>query len=385
MVVSRHSGYDPRSELYLLLQGLRLPPIPEHPTREQGLAALRMLAELLAEFSFKDRTRDRSVALSGLLTAQVRGALPTAPVHLIVADTPGTGKSYLIDNIAMITTGRICPVITTGKSAEETEKRIGSVLLSGMSIVSLDNCMHDLGGELLCQLSERPIVKVRILGRSEMPDCECRTAVFATGNNIAFRGDMVRRGLVCQLEALTERPELREFQRDALDQAFARRGEYVAAVLTIIRAYLAAGAPKVCSPIGSYAAWSTMVRAPLIWLGEPDPIASMDTVRAEDPELADIREFFELWVAYDLGLDTPYTTARIIEIACAVLAPNDFNPPLFKELLLRLAGEKEAVSAQRLGTWLRKISGRVVDGYRLVRSSANTPRAVFRLMKKPVE
>jgi putative DNA primase/helicase len=259
-------------------------------------------------------------------------------VHLIAADTPGTGKSYLVDVIATIATGRLCPVITAGKNAEETEKRIGSVLLSGIPIVSLDNCVHDLGGELLCQLSERPVIKIRILGRSEMPDCECRTAVFATGNNIEFRGDMVRRGLVCNLETLMERPELREFQRDALDQAFANRADYVAAGLTIIRAYLTAGAPRVCKPIGSYAAWSTMVRSPLIWLGELDPVASMDTIRAEDPELADIREFFGLWIDYDLGLDTPYTAARIIEIAYAPLALNDFNPPVFKQFLSRGSG-----------------------------------------------
>jgi hypothetical protein len=375
-------GYDARSELYLLPRGLQLPPIPERPDREQALAALKLLTEdLFSEFSFRDKTRDRAVALSGLLTAQVRGALPTAPVHLIVADTPGTGKSYLVDVIAMVTTGRLCPVITAGKSADETEKRIGSVLLSGMSIVSLDNCVHDLGGELLCQLSERPIIKVRILGRSEMPECESRTTVFATGNNIAFRGDMVRRGLVCHLETLLERPELREFRKDALDQAYAHRGDYVAAVLTIIRAYLAAGAPKVCPPIGSYAAWSTMVRSPLIWLGETDPVASMDTIRAEDPELADIREFFELWLAYGLDLDTPYTTSRIIEIACAPPAPNDFNPPLFRELLLRVAGEKEGVSARRLGMWLRKISGRVVGGYRLAKGRLNAARAAFWLTK----
>ncbi len=73
------------------------------------------------------------------MTAQVRGSLPTAPIFLMRANTAGTGKSYLVDLIAMITTGRLCPVITTSKSAEETEKRIGSVLLDGTSIVSLDN------------------------------------------------------------------------------------------------------------------------------------------------------------------------------------------------------------------------------------------------------
>ena len=102
-------------------------------------------------------------------------------------------QEHLIDLIATIATGRLCPVITASKSAEETEKRIGSVLLSGTPIVSLDNRTHDLGGELLWQ---------RLNGRSSRSeswplrdaDCEGRTAVYATGNNITFKGDMVRRG-----------------------------------------------------------------------------------------------------------------------------------------------------------------------------------------------
>jgi putative DNA primase/helicase len=180
---------------------LQLPPIPERPTREQAEAALATLKGLFAEFSFQRRELDCSIALSGLLTALLRGSLPTAPVYLIAADTPGTGKSYLVDVIAMIADGRLCPAITASKNVEETEKRLGSVLLNGVSIVSLDNCTHDLGGELLCQITERPVVKIRILGRSEMPDCECHTALFATGNNITFKGDTVRRGLKCNLEA----------------------------------------------------------------------------------------------------------------------------------------------------------------------------------------
>src|SRR5262249_26116441 len=93
-------GYDPRSELYLT-PGVQLPPIPERPTREQALKALERLTGLFREFSFSDRERkkrlNQSVTLSGLLTASIRGSLPTAPVHLIRADTPGTGKSYLVD------------------------------------------------------------------------------------------------------------------------------------------------------------------------------------------------------------------------------------------------------------------------------------------------
>jgi hypothetical protein len=137
-----------------------------------------------------------------------------------------------------------------------------------------------------------------------------------------------------------------------------------------------------------------MVRSPLVWLGEPDPVGSIDNSRAEDPELSDIRELFSLWLDYDLGLDTPYTTSSLIETVCARQAPNDFNAPVFKQFLLRMAGDRNSeVSAKRLGEWLRRISGRVVsvDGnmtgrYRLVRKQARAGRACFHLseVKKTV-
>jgi putative DNA primase/helicase len=169
-----------------------------------------------------------------------------------------------------------------------------------------------------------------------------------------------------------------------LRQAAGNRGTYVAATLTIMRAYLAAGAPSVCGPFGSYAEWSTMVRSPLVWLGEPDPVASVDATQAEDPDLADIRELFDLWLDYELGLDTPYTSARIVEEACK--PPVGFNAPTFKQFLLRVASDKDGgVSAKRLGEWLRRISGRVVRRiaddrrYWLIREQARAGRAGFRL------
>jgi len=394
-------GYDPRSELYLL-PSLQLPPIAVHPTQQDALVGLEKLKHLFREFSFQDkngkgleRRLNCSVAISALLTALLRGSLPTSPVYLVRASVAGTGKSYLVDVISVVTTGQFCPVITTSKNAEETEKRIGSILLSGIPIVSLDNCIHDLGGELLCQLTERPVIRIRILGRSEMPPCECHTVVFATGNNIVFKGDMVRRGLVCNLEALDERPELREFEADALDVVAADRGPYVAAALTIVRAYIAAGSPKVCPSLGSYSAWSDMVRSPLVWLGEPDPVISMEGLRNEDVELADIREFFSLWLEYGLDLDTPYLTASIIEEAIAAPPANYWGPRELKPFLLQVAASRndpDKISAWRLGLWLRRISGRIVKltdaqgterKYRLMREQARTGRACFRLVQLP--
>ena len=390
-------GYDPDTQLYLL-PIFQLPPIPDQPSKDDARAALDKLIDLLSEFSFKgtrghherdaqEKRLNRAIALSGILTALVRGSLPTAPMHLVRAHAPATGKSCLVDAIAMVATGRPCPVITALKNMEETEKRLGALILSSVPIFSLDNAEHDLSGELLCQITERPIVNLRILGRSEMPSCECHAAVFGTGNNITLKGDMMRRGLICSLEALDERPELREFQRDVLRQIASNRSIYVAAGLTIIRAYLVAGAPRVCGPFGSYGEWSRMVRSPLVWLGEPDPIASLDAVRAEDTDLADLGELIDLWVDHLRTDGTTYLSAQLVKIANEPPGPGDFNDPPFKQLFLRIAGDKDGgISARRLGEWLRRMSGRVVkreiDGrrYQLVREQSRSHRSCFQLL-----
>ena len=122
-----------------------------------------------------------------------------------------------------------------------------------------------------------------------------------------------------------------------------------------------------------------MVRSPLVWLDEPDPVTSMEGIRSEDAVLNSMREFFGLWLDFGLDLGTLYLTETIIEQACTV-PPNYWGPMAFKQFLLRVAapkGDPRTISRERLGHWLRKISGRVVrltdtqgaqHKYRLVRA-----------------
>ena len=248
------------------------------------------------------------------MTALVRGALTTAPLHVIRSHTAGTGKSYLVDVISAILTGRWCPVIDPGRNADELEKRIGSLLLSGAALVSLDNVVGELGGTALCHIGERPLVKIRILGRSDVPTIECKSTLFVTGNNVTLVGDLSRRSVQCTLDAAIERPELREFQGDPFEAVIKDRGRYIGAAFTVIRSYLAAGAPAVCGPLGSYADWCRMIRGPLIWLGAADPVDTMENIPQEDPEAAAIRELFAFWEKC-LSLHSPYTARRIADVA----------------------------------------------------------------------
>lgn len=357
-------GYDPETRLYLMLDdGLKLPPIAEKPSQADAEAALELLSSVLTEFPFVGPV-DRAVALSGIITAVIRPALPVAPMHGIRASTAGTGKSYLVDVISAIATGRACSVIAAGKTEEETEKRLGAMLLDGAPVISIDNVNGELGGDMLCQMTERPLVRARILGTSKAPEIECRATIFATGNNLTLVGDMTRRAVLSTLDAGIERPEFRDFASDPVARVIENRGAFVAAVITIVRAFKAAGSPKQCGPIGSYGAWSQTVRSALLWLGEADPVASMEQMRDEDPELVAISELLSAWERY-LSAGSPYTAVEVEQLASEKMSTGDLLRPDFRDLLMRQAGSGPVVSTKRLGRWLTRIKGRVVHGKRL--------------------
>jgi hypothetical protein len=358
-------GYDAATQLYLALDpSLQMPPLAAQPTRSEAELALRLLKDLLTEFKFASEA-DKAVALSLILTTVTRSAMPVAPLHLIRAHTPGTGKSYLVDLATAIASGRpCCPAITAAVNPDEAEKRLGALLREGVTIVALDNCSKDLEGDLLCQLTERPLVRMRILGQSSAPEFECKATVVATGNNIGPKGDMVRRTLTCNLIAEVERPELRSFKFDPIARVLADRGAYLGAVLTIVCAYQAAGSPDVCAPIGSYGTWSFTVRAPLIWLKEADPIESMETARGEDPDLINIRELFAFWQRHMPG--EACSAFQLAETASEKdLVTKEFKQPEFHDLLLRIAGVRSIISSRKLGIWLRRFEGRIVEGLKL--------------------
>lgn len=358
------NGYDAQTRLFVMLdEGFKLPPIPEKPTRADAEAALTLLKDLLSGFPFVGRV-DQAVALSGMLTAVLRPGLPTAPLHGIRAHTAGTGKSFMVDLFSAIALGRACPVIAVGKTEEETEKRLASMLLDAVPVISVDNVNGELGGDLLCQMTERPLVRVRVLGKSETPEIECRAMMFATGNNLTLVGDMTRRTVLCTLDAGVEQPENREFDFDPMARVLADRGAYVAAVITIVRAYRAAGSPHQCVPLGSYGTWSDTVRSSLMWLGEVDPVASMETLRDEDPERLEIRSLLANWRDH-LAEGSFYTAADVIEVACAKGPDGEFLRPEFRELLLRMAGDGPMVSSRRLGRKLTRFNGRVVGKHRI--------------------
>jgi putative DNA primase/helicase len=292
---------------------------------------------------------------------------------LFRAHQASSGKSYLADVISTMTRGQVCPVITNAKSTEEMEKRLGAFVLEGVPMISIDNCSSNLGGDLLCQVTERRLVRIRILGRSQLGECEWRGVLFGTGNNIGYEGDMTRRGLQANLDAQVERPELRTFSFNPIERVLANRGAYVAAALTIARAYFAAGSPSEVKPLASYGEWTTAVRAPLIWLGKEDPVKSMETAREEDPVRSAARNLVALWRQH-LKLGIGYTATQIIKIATeqtridGVIGDDvEWKNPELHDLLLQQTGTPNGrIEPRTLGNWLMSIRGQIHNGHRIM-------------------
>lgn len=254
--------------------------VEKKPNKDTAIKMRDVLLEYLTEFKFIDKGApggvgdgaiSRAVALSMIISLVARGILGQVPMHSVVAPTPGSGKSYLADIAAYIALGIPCPVISLGKSEEEYVKVLTSHVVAGVPLICNDNVNDELGSDLLGQIIERPLVSVRPFGRNDtILQIAYRGLVFANGNNMMVRGDMVRRTVTAFLDTKAERPELIEYRCDPKSMILKDRAKPIIAALTMARAYIEAGTPGALPVLNSFAEWSNLVRSMLVWLGEAD-------------------------------------------------------------------------------------------------------------------
>jgi hypothetical protein len=363
-------GYDTQTALLFDPGGTTFPAIPGRPTRQQAEAALSLLIDLISEFPFAEPI-DQAVALGAKLTALTRRSLSAAPMFAIDAPDYGYGKTYLADIVSAVATGSICPVTAQGEQREELDKHLTGALIGGADIICIDNVSRPLRSDLLCQILTQPLVRLRPLGTSTTLPISTATTMLATGVNLVVADDLVRRTLRCRLAANIERPETRQFKSRPLDAISADRGKFVAAGLTVMLAYSAAGRPEPLPPLGSFEAWCRMVRDALCWLGLPDITDSITRTRAVDSKLAQLAAVLEQWDAVIGG--TPITAKELVARACHQEGDgrggDRLTDPELHDAIAAVASEKGgAISVHRLGLWLRDFAGKIVDGRRIAQA-----------------
>lgn len=378
-------GYDPATGLYLLADLPDLT-VPDKPSDREAEAANEALTAILSSFPFVDEPPGLalSVALAGLVGAVLRPTLPACPLIGVTAPAAGTGKSYLVDLISVIATGRRAAGMATGSKPEEFEKSLGAALLEGRPLLCLDNMVQPLAGQLLCMMLSQERVAVRILGQSKSVDVPSAAALFATGNNLAIRGDMARRGLLCRLDAGVEHPEDRAFNNDILAEARRRRSELVSAVLTIARwHHLHRGsAPPAGRRFAGFETWCERVRDPLLALGHRDPVEALDVTRGADIEGTRLAAVKDQW--YAAFNDTPKTCSEAIKEASERDSSGEIRNNELCEALTGATGDRPgAISARKLSHYLGRHEGKIVDGCRFQRDGERAKVVTWRLCKTP--
>jgi hypothetical protein len=160
-----------------------------------------------------------------------------------------------------------------------------------------------------------------------------------------------------------EQPELRQFEGNPVRMVMIDRGKYIAAALTICRAYVADGRPNRATPLASFEGWSDTVRSALLWLGKGDPVASMVTTQAEDPVRNVLADVLRAWAdIIGTGLANKITLAQVIKVS------DEPDNNLLYAAIQAAAGGYAGMSAteRSLGLWARGVKGRFVDGLRLM-------------------
>jgi len=309
-------GYDPQTRLYYRPgKGFDVASTPAAPTTDDTEAAIRLLDEAVGEFPYED---DASAAntLALMLTPLVRQAI-AGPVPLALIDKPqaGTGGSLLAETIAIIGSGRTAEMLGAPRDEEEWRKQITAKLAAGATMITVDNVEGALYAPSLARALTARTWTDRVLGRSETVTVSQRAAWIATGNNIQLRGDLPRRCYWIRLDARESRPWQREnFKHpDLLGWVMRNRGRLVHALLTLARAWFAAGKPKARNlpRLGSFEAWAETVGGMVAFAGIPSFLGNLAALYDKaDAGGAEWEGFLSAWWE-ELDASKPITVADL--------------------------------------------------------------------------
>ncbi|MCU1391091.1 MAG: hypothetical protein JWL72_4429 [Ilumatobacteraceae bacterium] len=343
-------GYDEDSG-WLYLPDAGMMPVPDLPTTQEVQSARALIDQMLEEFPFVTE-HDRANYLALLFTPLLRVVVPPPyPLGLIHAHQPGSGKSYLARILRTLHGGALRPLPGT---EEEFRKQITSILTTTTAPVVLFDNVHKLQSAALDALLTSETWSDRRLGRTGDAVATNDRLWLATGNNVTIGGDLLRRLLWINIDPKRPNPELRtDFAIPNLPGwVRQRRGELLAALLTVLRAWVLAEQPR--GPVvrsDDYADWTRATQGILMvggWLGT---VGDVETVQKDSNDEETEWATF-LAAVWDKFGGEPWTVRQMLDSVSSEFAdenvlPADMNPN----------------STRSAGMWLKNRKGRWAGGY----------------------
>jgi hypothetical protein len=376
-------GYHPGSRLLLRPTG-PLPSLAAAPGHADAVRACDELLDVVSDFPFASAA-DRSAWLAALLTPLARSAFHgPAPLFLVDANVRSAGKGLLSQVIGRIVTGWSVPASAYDHDTAETRKLITSLVKEGVRLALLDNIVGPFGNAALDALLTATEWTDRLLGSNRTGRWPLLTVWYASANNAQPTADVTRRTCRIRLEHPDERPEERsDFARpDLLGWVSAARPRLLAAALTILAAYCAAGRPRQrMAAWGSFEAWSALVRGALVWIGQADPgEARLSRDAVADGDLEALGVLLSAWRLLDpcsAGLTCAEFLARLEQDPAGW--PDGM--PDHAETRAALAGLLHKPDVRSLGTRLRGVRNRNLGGWRF--EAVSTRQRVTRWAARP--
>jgi hypothetical protein len=295
-----------------------MPTIPDTPTESDVKAATALIKDVICDFPF-DSEASGANAIAAMLTPIVRPMIDgLAPLAVFDKPQPGTGASLLADVIAFIATGQTAGMLGGQRKEEEWRKAITTILLYGRSVICFDNIDGVLDSTSLATVLTARVWRDRMLGRNEEVLLPNMSTWIANGNNIRLAGDLPRRAYRARLDAQLAQPWLRqpsEFKHpDLIRWVRQKRGDIIAAMLTVARSWVVAGKPKPNDlvSIGSYESFCEVLGGILDYIKVKGFLGNLQQMYSEmDVETPQWGNFLEAW--QEVFGDSGVTVAEVVE------------------------------------------------------------------------
>lgn len=354
-------GYDPDTSTVLVTGGLEVPEVSENPSPRGVRNAVGFLMdEWLGDFPF-ETTADRANAFATVMTPFIRGLVPLSPLCVVSGIGPGVGKNLLADTLALLVTGETALPLPYVQDEDETRKQLTATFRTGAEMFIFDEAHHIKGANLARGLTGRTWTD-RVLGASNMVEYPNQVTWMALGNQVMVQGDLYRRVYFVKITG-DERSHDREASEyrhpDLVTWVRDNRPLLVAAVLTVLRGWVAAGRPGYSrgSTMGSFEAWDRMLSGICAYAGFPEFLTDAKERRSE----SDLSGSY--WAAHLEWLEQhfPDRTFTTGEVAVAAFGPGYEAP-------LGLDDHTVKGYTRQLGQAYAQVKGRYFNGRKIIKA-----------------
>lgn len=356
-------GYDPETGTVLVMGGLEVTEVTDSPSAKGVRNAVSFLMdEWLGDFRF-DSPASRANALAAVLTPFIRGLVPLAPLCVVSGIGPGVGKNLFADNLSVLVTGETATPLPYVQDEEETRKQLTATFRTGASLFVFDEAHKIKGANLARALTGRTWAD-RVLGASTMVEYPNQVTWMALGNQVFVEGDLYRRVYFVGLtgdEHSHDREGSEYRHPDLVQWAQNNRPTLVAAVLTLLRGWVAADRPGHSrgATMGSFEAWDRMLSGICAFAGYPQFLTDAKERRSESDLFGSYWAAHLEWVE-ERAKGDPFTTAWVAETA--LLGQSGYEAPLGLDDMVQKG------YSRRLGQAYAQVQGRYFNGRKLIKA-----------------